>query len=325
MKRPCVSLMVLALCVTSVLAMDQFEKKEKTESERPDKKKTGFIFHRSTAKDTPAEQLSFVEELLNTGRTNKAAREADMLVRRWHESPEAPKAQLLYAKLLDRRENYADAFDEYQYLMAWFAGSFKHEEVLDHQFRIANHLLNAKRMWMFDASEYALPLFEQIVRNAENWDKAPKVQFTIAQIQQKLGRETDAIRSYELIQNRYPDSEYATDAAFLRAQALYEIADRYPRDELACRDAISALAMCLRDHPRHELAENARRRLDELKDNLAQSYYDRAAYYDRVMHKSESALIAYTDLAKTFPVSDLAHRAQKRIDELNKIVEKEKK
>lgn len=329
MNRSVPRMMVCLLCavaVSAATALDQPEgRKQKEEAARPDKKKTGFIFHRSAAKKTPEAQWTHIEELLAAGKTNKAARAADMLVRCWHESPEAPKAQLLYARTLEQREDYSNAFDEYQYLVAWFAGSFNHSEVLDRQFRIANHVLNSKRLWVFDASEYALPLFEQIIKNAENWERAPEVQFTIAQIHQKLGHEPECISAYELIQTRYPKSDYAASATFLRANALYDIAARYPRDEVACKDAMAALAMSIRDYPRHEQAKDAQKRLDELKDVLARNYYDRALYYDNIMRKPESALIAYTDLVRTFPMSDQAKLAQDRIDELNKIVDKEKK
>ncbi|MBA4387450.1 MAG: hypothetical protein C0404_05675 [Verrucomicrobia bacterium] len=299
------------------------EKKEHAEADgKPEKKTTGWIFHRNAAKPTAAGQWAYIQELIQAGHTNKAAAECDMLVRKWHDSSEAPQAQLLYARLLDENGSYDDAFEQYQYLVNWYAGTFKHDEVLEREFRIANHVLGSKRWFVLDSYETALPMFEKILRNGANWSKAPQVQFTIGHILEKLDRIDDAVKAFELVHMRYPESEYAPDAAYRRAAALYSLAESATRDETAQRDALSCLTMTLRDYPNADLARDARQQQEKLKNRLADMYFDRAAFYDRIAGKPQAAVIAYTDFVRSFPKSDRTQAVQDRIDELNNSLEK---
>jgi outer membrane protein assembly factor BamD (BamD/ComL family) len=291
---------------------------------RPEKKTTGW-FSRPKAR-TPEEQLAWANDLLATGHKRAAARQYYALVATWHESPQAPAAQLAYAKLIEERGNDLEAFDEFQYLIDRFAGLFPFEEALDHQFRIANTVMTQRHgrflFGGYTAPERALPLFEQIVKNGPQWKHTPQAQFHIGLIHEENKDHDKAIAAYETIQVSYPDSPEVEESRFRRARCLYTLVNAAPRHEPGYRDALSALSMFLQDYPKSDKAQTAGQYLDELKERLAAMYYERAVFYDTVARRPRSAVIAYADFIRNFPTSRLAAEAGDRMDALKLEMEK---
>jgi len=291
---------------------------------RPEKKTPGWF--RKAKAQTPEEQMTLANQLLATGHKRAAARQYYALVAAWHESPQAPAAQLAYAKLVEDRGSDLDAFHEFQYLIDHFAGLFPFEEALDHQFRIANTVMTQRHgrflFGGFTAPERALPLFEQIVKNGPQWKNTPRTQFDIGLIHEENKDYDKAIAAYEAIQVSYPDSPEAEEAGFRRAQCLYTLANATPRHEPGYRDALSALAMFLQDYPKSVHAETAGTYRDELKERLAAMYFERAVFYDKLARRPKAAVIAYADFIRNFPTSHLAAEAGDRMDTLKLEMEK---
>lgn len=292
----------------------------------PEKKRPG-IFHRP-AKDSPASQLEYANRLLDTGKPRKAMKQYCALVHEWHDSPEAVTAQMACAELLEERRSYFRAFDEFQYLIDNYTGRFPYEQAIEHQFRIAHYLMTAKRCKFFifpgfSAPERSLPLFEKIVQNAPDWDRTHQAQFFIGLIHEQIRQYGPAIKAYETVQYRYPDSYSAAESSFRRAYCLYITANTRPRDEAGCRNAVSALARFLRDYPGNENADIAQKYLYKLKKRLAAMHYERAVFYDRIAKRPQAALITYSDFIKKFPSSDMAAQANKRIEALKMELENE--
>jgi len=236
-------------------------------------KKRPSIFHRP-ARDNSADQLAYAERLLAEGRIRGAMKQYQALVHTWHDSREAAVAQLDYAKLLEDRRRYRQAFDEFQYLIDNYAGQFPYEEALKRQFRIAHYVMTARRGKSFifpgfRAPERALPFLEKLVENAPNWDKTPHVRFLIGQIYETTKQYELAANAYEAVQNLYPDSEFTAEASFRRARCLYILANVSPRDASTCRRALSALSGFLGDYPSDASASVIRGYLRELKRRSA--------------------------------------------------------
>lgn len=322
MRKAFIFSMVL-FCGCSVLAQglneNDFDRIEPVGEKKADRKYPSIL--KRPDKDTPAEQLEWAKELLEKGEKRQARKQFRNLVHEWHGSREAPEAQLNYARLLDEAGKYVVAFREYQYLMDNFSGSFPHEEVLDRQFRIANHVKNERRFRFiffpgFSAPERALPMYESIIKNGRNWEKAPEAQFQIGLIHEDDREYEEAVIAFEYVRMRYSKSPYALQAAFRRAVCLYRMARIYRYDERSIREALSALAMFRRDHPKSAEAAEAGRMLQELKDDLAEKYYRIAVYYDNKVKKPEAALIAYTNYIRQFPSSDMVKTAEARIEAL---------
>jgi outer membrane protein assembly factor BamD (BamD/ComL family) len=309
--------LLVCLAVAARGALDDPTSGFKPETEDLPQKKGPSMFHRP-AKETPAEQLEHAKSLLEAGKDRAAEKQFRALVHAWHDSPQAPSAQFAFARLLEQRGKYLDAFNEFQYLIENYAGSFPYEETLEHQFRIANHIMTAKQRRMFLLKGFtdpktAISLLEQIVRNAPGWKKTPQAQFLIGVIYEDAEEEEDAVAAYEIALSSFPDSRYAEQASFRRARLLYQSAVKRPRDESNCRSALSALAGFLKDHPLGDDAAEARRYLDELREQLAGMYFAQAEFYDKTAIRPRAALIAYREFLAQFPSSEMSARANERV------------
>jgi tetratricopeptide (TPR) repeat protein len=303
---------------------DKGDKKEET----TERKSLGWFSHKPV-KESPAEELAYTRQLEQEGHDGNAEDEYLALVRKWPDAAEAPVAQLSYAKLLDRRKKYEEAFEEYQYLIDHYAGCFPYAEVLDSQFKIALLVMNERSMTFwglfpgFRAPESALPLLEKLVANGPGWERTPEARFHIGAIREEQGEYLDAVRAFEEIQQRHPRSPYAIPAAFHRAYCLFKEAEDNARDERRCRNALAALAAYVAEHPDSENAAEAKRCLDTMRTRLGDMYFDRAVFYDEVARRPKSALIAYTDFAKKFPNAGQTARARERIEALKERVKDE--
>ena len=283
-------------------------------------RKSPSHFHRP-AKNTPAEQLAYANALRDGGRPGRAAAQYSLLVRTWHDSSEAPAAQFEYARLMEKAGDYDGAFEEYDYLIRNFFGGFPYNDVLDSQFRIANHVMTSRTrfLWVFptaDNLDRALPMFERIVLNGPHWEKTAQAQFNVGWIHQKDGSYEEAVSAYETCRQNYPGTAFAADAAFGEAHCLYLLALRSAREERGLSAARSSLNRFLADYPDHESAGEAAKFRDDVVSRIAAMTFERAVFYDRRNLQPRSALIAYRDFAAKFPESGKAEIARKRIAEL---------
>ncbi len=300
---------------------DEFRVKDEAATKRK-----GPRFMRRPKKDNPTAQLAYADRLAAENKLIRAGRHYDALVRKWAASSEAGPAQRRLAEVLTQRRKYVPAFDEYQYLADHFVGELSYTNTLVIQYRLAETIMRQRHLTLgflpgFAAPEKAIPLFEKIVASAPNWERSPQAQFNVGWINEQIEDRDLAIVAYETGMLHYPDSPLAPLMAFRRAQLLYELAKDAPRDEESCREALSAGAGFVRDHPRDSEGETVRGYMKELQEQLENLYYDRAVYYDRTAKRPKSAMLAYEDFVRRFPKSERAEAARERISELEVTVE----
>lgn len=278
-------------------------------------------FWRRPKRATPERQLAYAKELEERGARGKSAGQYRALVRQWHETPEAVAAQWAYSRLLEERGKYERAFDEYQYLIHFYPLRIDYNAALDRQLAVANQVLAERRLAVFgfagfEAPERALRMFERIVENAPGWTRAAEAQYRVGWICEQLGEFEDAVDAYTRALDRYPGSEFEDAAAFGRAYCLYRVARRSPRNEAACRDALSALATYVNKYAgsaEHRAA--AEEYIRESNGKLAAMYYDRARFYDRT-RRYKAAVLAYGDFVRMFPGDAAAGEARRRVADL---------
>lgn len=287
-------------------------------AERKTPAKRGTHWYRHPARQTPLEQAAYAYGLLQAERLRAAQNAYQALVYAWPDSPQAAPAQLALAQVLQKRELYERAFDEYQYLIDHYAGQFNYTDVLQAQFQIANYLMTTKRGRFFffpgfAAPERALPLFEKIIQNAPSWEKASLAQFTIGTIHELNDNDEEALAAYEVLMSRYPDSEWASSASYRAADCLRRLSQDRPQDENALNSARAALIDFIRSYPNDDRVPDARARLKALNVRKEAMALERARFYDRLRGHPEAALRAYEDFLRNFPSSDSAPLVTERI------------
>lgn len=311
----CLAAALLLALPLAVRAQEDLPEMEERGSEMHQKHPGLF---RRAKKDTANEQMAYAARLEEKGRERKARRAYNSLVHNWHDAPEAAQAQRHLADLYAKAGKFERAFEEYQYLVRYFAGTFPYQDVLETQLGLAHSVRTDRHADFFFLPGFAdpgraVPLYEQIVDNGPNWARAPEAQFWVGAVHEADKEYELAVVAYETLLLRYPRSGYVAEGAYRRAQCLRGLANQSRRDEDQCREALLALLAFVRQHPEDERAAEADRHAQELKQRLSGMYYDRALYYDRIVKKPKSAIIAYTDFVQKFPTSERRKEADERI------------
>lgn len=292
--------------------------------------KRGVHWYRHPDCGTAAQQLKLAANFDAAGRYRKSANAYQSLVYAWPDSPEAPQAQLALAMVQEKRQLFAKAFDEYQYLFEYYPGQFDYRDILDRQFKIANYLMKTPKASFlffpgFAAPERALPMYEKIIKNAPTGAQAATAQLNIGIIHESNEEEEEAVTAYEILQNRYNDANLAAEASFREAHCLVKLRDQRPNDEDTCNAARAALVQYITTYPGHENVGQARGFLKTLNDQQAQRAYDLARYYQTIAHRPKAAIIAYEDFLRKYSGTPLEKSAKEQLAILNKEKNKNEK
>jgi len=323
-----IPVVALALLLPALAAFGQIgsggasptaEFKETDPYEKPERKEPS-MWHRPGA-DTPAEQLALANRYEQEGRHSRAISANNALVHKWHSSPEAVRAQQNMARLLEEDGQYEDAFLEYQYLITYFAGHFPFLDVLDHQYRCANALSTAKNKFLGIPTRSVgdiRRMYERILINGPNWVKAPEVAMRIGELRESENEIPEAVAAYEQVQNRFPNTETAHDAAYRAATCSSQFSLAHPRDEKSRNDAVAALNAFLKKYPGDALNETLRGYLKDLEQQTVAAAYAQAAFYDHNRHDRTAAIAAYRDFQRRFPDVPQARDAAARLQILER-------
>ncbi len=281
----------------------------------------GFHLFIRPHEKAPDAQWAHVQALDAVGRTRAAAKQALALRIWWPNAEEAPAAQTTYARRLDDRGKLQAAFDAYQHLVDHYPGRFEFNDVLARQMRLAKTLMERKKGQFlflpgFAAPERAIPLFQKIVASAPEGEFAAEAYYLIGAAHERAYEYDEAIDAYFTALNRHPQSPFAAQAAYAQARCHVELSADAPNDVRALAEAIAACTLFLQRQPESALRGEIEGHLAKLRDRQAAAAFARARYYDRILHKPESALIEYRRFAALFPDAPQAAEARERIAQL---------
>ncbi len=278
-----------------------------------------------TKNPASAKQWEYALDTQNKGWLKKADRRMLYLVRRWPNSKEAPWAQRARADMFYARGKLKDAFKEYQYLIDNYSSRMRdYDSVLESQFNIAVDTMNRRRMrWLFGgyrAPEYAVDYFEDVIRNGPQWSRAPEAQFLIGKAYQESNELELSIAAYAVLGYRYPESSFAEDAAWQQINCLDLLRKEYPSSRDILDRTLTSTTVFLTTYPaskhKGEIIQ-LRNRLYEVK---ARKAFDEAAFYAKVPKKPEAAILYYRKMIEEYPKSKLVPDAEKRIAELDALM-----
>ncbi|MDD5618647.1 MAG: hypothetical protein PHG69_06080, partial [Candidatus Omnitrophica bacterium] len=97
-----------------------------------------------SVKGTPAEQLEYAKDILETKDYKNALYEFKRLLKYYSESAEAPEAQFYIGECLENLGDPYNAYLAYQKTIDKYAFTDKIDAVLEREFKIADKLVDAK-------------------------------------------------------------------------------------------------------------------------------------------------------------------------------------
>lgn len=281
----------------------------------------GFHLFCRPARSTPSAQWAHVLNLSRAGRDSRAASQARALRLFWPHSPEAPLAQLFYARSLDDRGKTADAFEAYQLLLTDYGSACDFDAILARQLDLAKTVFDARHAKFlffpgFLAPEKSIPLFRKLIDVAPEGPGAPEAAYRIGLANEKAFEFEKAIDAYFSAMTRFPSSPFAVDAATGLVRCRVYLADDTPQDARARDSAIAACDFFLSRFPAATNAPSIAADRARLFDRRVQASYDLALYYDRQLRDPVAAAIRYREFLALYPNSPLAASARSRLDQL---------
>ncbi|MGN0845895.1 MAG: tetratricopeptide repeat protein [Kiritimatiellia bacterium] len=285
---------------------------------KPERREKSWWF--GVKRETPAEQLAYARELEAAGDFKGAAKANDALVREWPASKEAPQAQLRFVQLLATElEDYEEAFDQLEYLLDFYSRDCQYLELVEYGYKLVNTMVEKKKSWFgfsFLSNRLVRQHYESIVRRAPGAPYVPEALLKIADLREQDSQYEESVKVYATLQNSYPVTVEARQAAYREAAARMWLCRRLAYNISRCRDTEGYLKMTIQRLPDLEQIEELKGWMEELKNYMAEDAYQRAKFYDTKQRTRHAARAALERFLAEYPDSAHADEARARIAEL---------
>lgn len=281
-----------------------------------------WINPKYSLKDTPQEQYEWAMRLLDLGEYNQAVKRFRQLIKRFPQSPYAPKSQLGIGLAYEKAGKIEKAVEEYQKMAETYPYSPDISEVIEAEYRLGDMLLNREGgdVWQKIATyegnyERAARIFEQAIKISPFNPRAPEMQYKSGEAYLKAKKYEEAAAQYKKVLDNYKESEWVAEATFklglcAEAQSLDTL-----RDQAKTEEAIQWFSEYLKKYPGGDKTKEVKERLAILLDKKARKIYECGEYYQKDGDK-ESALIYYRRLLRDFPETAWAAKAREKLNEL---------
>ncbi len=285
---------------------------------------SGTEISASSSKD----QLAAAKKL-ESAQDYKAARKAyASLVRRWPLSFYAPEGQYGLARMEEKQGDFLQAYNSYQKMIEKYPNSTYFQEALDRQMAIGNLYLGGepKRLWRIPlGADYgkAVEIYEQVIRNAPYGRNAADAMFHIGLAHEKKKEFGEAVAAYNRLIDKYPGSPLVDDAMY-QVGFAWKLASREPEyDQSAAQKAVEGFQDFMVRFPNSDKVVAAEEHIDELNGRRTEGAFEVAKFYERQGNK-KAAFIYYNEVIRQQPDSEVAKRAQEKVNELREAVEGQK-
>ena len=297
----------------------------------PEKKDKGWLWRwfgiGKPARENAAQQLEWAQKLEGDGDFKGAAKAYDALVREWPASPEAASAQFRLAYVLETNlQEYADAFEEYAYLLDFYPRNCPYAKIVAEQYKIVNLMHDTRRMFLgmsFTGNRQLRQGYERVVRRAPGADYVPEAMLKIADLREQDIDYEEAVKVYATLRGLHPGTAEARKALYLEAKARMWLVRRLAYNLPRCKDTESYLKAAIRKDPSHPDVEEMREWLKELREYLAKDAWTRAKFYDSKQRTRHAAVASYEKFLSEYPDSSHADEARARIEALKAVPNKE--
>jgi len=269
---------------------------------------------------TPQEHFSYAASLRERGHLKSARDQFRILTKRWPDSAEAPAAKQAAAEIYFEQGKYKKAFTAYEELIQnYYTHIEDYDSILDRQYTLATKEMDRKRMrWLFGgyrAPERAVPLFESIIKNAPQWERAPEMQYMIGQAYQKNDDQELAVVAYSTVEYRYPDSPFAEKAGVAKINSYKELVESVPYSIDIREQAQLSAGLFPELYTNSQHIADAQAFSTELRDLSAGYNYDVGRFYERVPRPAQtsSAAIYYKKVVAQYEGTQYAAKSAERL------------
>jgi len=273
-------------------------------------------------RETAALQFQYAETLLADGDTEKAIREYEKVLRYFPDSNYCDLAQYSIGRALEAQDDYRDAVDAYQKVINEYPNTRLFEKVLEKQRNITDHFfqLGVERREKFillrgSGFDRAIETYRKIIDNQPFSEFAAEAQYRIGLSYFNMELFDEAAAEFQKLIDYYPASDWTVEAAFGTASCTHSQALPCEYDQTAVEGAISKFNYFLRNFPDSSRADEAREKIRELKEIVAEHEFEIAMYYHHKM-RYESARLYLDSIVREYPETKWAKKAGETLGEM---------
>lgn len=273
-------------------------------------------------KETGALQFQYGEDLLADGEAAKALAEYKKVLRYFPESNYCDLAQYSIGRALEAQGDHEEAVKAYQKVIDDYPNTKLFSHVLEKQRKIADRFFELcvereERFVLIRGSNFdkAIETYRTVINNRPFSDFSAEAQYRIGLCYMKLKLYQEASAEFQKVIDYYPTSEWATEAAFGSADCKFCEALPHEYDKTAADDSISKFGYFLRRYPGSSRDDEAREKLDELKELAAEHEYEIGMYYHFNM-KYDSARLYFDSIVREYPETQWAKKARETLSEM---------
>jgi len=283
-----------------------------------EQKKPSFWF--SVKRQTPAEQFEYARTLARDGKYNAARKAYEALVREWPETFEAALSQEAIGSLwVTQLDDIYEAFEEYDYLLRFYPGLCKYADVVSIQYKIAEMMYEEQKSKGFFSFTWTSQRsirrkFERVIRYAPGAPHVPAAMMRVGELRREYGELEEAALAYEGLCNRFPGTEAAEKAAFLRVEILMELVRKHPSNRARKVAAVNAFRRVVETYPANPRAAEVRSWIEECEKAVEEAAWNDTVFYDTRQRKPGAAIAAYERYIEQYPGSERAAAARARIE-----------
>jgi len=257
------------------------------------------------------------------GRHSSAMSRYESVAKKYPNSIYAPEALYRAARIRLERRQYFKAFDSFQNVVSRYPNSPHFNEIIGEQYRIANALIEGGRNRYFGLipgfknRAKGITYFEKIVETAPYSDYAPLALMNIARGHQKLDQPEEAIDALDRMINNYQQSLLAPDAYYKLAQTHASLVQGPYYDQASTRQAITYFEDFLILFPADSNVPSVDKSLADVRKTFAESKIKIGDFYFYKRDNYKAARVFYNEAITSYPDSESAAEARKRLEEVD--------
>jgi len=255
------------------------------------------------------------KDLLSAGHDRRAEKTLDELIEDYPESPHREEAMWVRAQSLFDRERYYKAYEQYEDLIAQYAGSSRYRDALRKEIEIAELYLGPVRrrvlgLPLMSGEDEAIEILQRVYEHQPTGDFADDVVLRIADYYWSKRKWPDAEEYYDKYCKEYPNGDAVRHAELRRARSTLRQCEGPRYCTTSLRLARDRLRQFQEKYPDEAARHDVPALIAHLQDLRAQSLYEIAARYRRAGHPCAAAFYAER-LQARYPDSDWSEKADR--------------
>lgn len=266
--------------------------------------------------------------LRNSGKSSKARKKLEELVKNHSLATEAPEALLYIGDIYLEEKEPVDAFEAYDKMLKTYPNSPLYstgmQKLEDLAFGVADGTFRYDLLWFFESSVDTRRTIEMLTSVRDNAPYAPSASralLKIGQVYDKVGYRDQAIVSYHKVVDDYPNSASAPYAQYAIANNYLKWIEEGSKNTSYLKSAQEAYEDFLHRYPKHELAQKSREELGIVRYKLAANNLDIGRFYLSTGNQP-SAIFYFQEAAHDQYNEEVRAEAKKELDKLGVSLQK---